>query len=124
MNVQNPETMFSGSGKVYRGRPEADDALDIAGFVDVCEGDHPIRRLDPRLDLANHSPTGFAWAYGGSGPAQLALAILADVVGDEIALAHYQRFKAEEIATLPRGHWYITEAYVIAWLERVTEGAS
>ena len=24
----------------------------------------------------NHSPTGFSWGYGGSGPSQLALAIL------------------------------------------------
>jgi Family of unknown function (DUF6166) len=32
------------------------------------------RRLNPRLDLWNHSPTGFEWGYGGSGPAQLALA--------------------------------------------------
>ena len=32
--------------------------------------------LDPRYDLRNHSPTGFAWGYGGSGPSQLALAIL------------------------------------------------
>lgn len=124
MNIENPETMFTGRGKNYRGRPEADDQLDIAGDVYVYEGDHPIRLLDPRLDLANHSPTGFAWAYGGSGPAQLALAILADVAGDEIALDLYQRFKAEEIATLPRGAWIITEAHVIAWLERNTEGRS
>lgn len=33
--------------------------------------------LDPRNDLANHSPDGFEYGYGGSGPAQLALAILA-----------------------------------------------
>ncbi len=33
--------------------------------------------LPLRLDLYNHSPTGFEWAYNGSGPAQLALAILA-----------------------------------------------
>src|SRR5204863_5783137 len=26
--------------------------------------------------VINHSPDGFAWGYGGSGPAQLALAIL------------------------------------------------
>ena len=34
--------------------------------------------LHPRKSLAvyNHSPDGFAWGYGGSGPAQLALAIL------------------------------------------------
>jgi len=34
--------------------------------------------LNPRSDLMNHSPDGFNWGYGGSGPAQLALAILAD----------------------------------------------
>ena len=33
------------------------------------------RPLNPRLDLYNHSPTGFEWGYCGSGPAQLALAI-------------------------------------------------
>ena len=38
------------------------------------------RLLDPFPSQAvrNHSPTGFAWGYGGSGPAQLALAILID----------------------------------------------
>jgi hypothetical protein len=40
-------------------------------------------RLPPRCDLYNHSPTGFAWGYGGSGPAQLALAILADYLEDD-----------------------------------------
>lgn len=54
--------------------------------------------LKPRLDLRNHSPTGFAWGYGGSGPAQLSLAILADYfndqkVGDLLACALYQDFK-------------------------------
>lgn len=32
-------------------------------------------------EIRNHSPTGFEWGYGGSGPAQLALAILADHFG-------------------------------------------
>jgi hypothetical protein len=27
--------------------------------------------LPMRLELANHSPTGFEWGYGGSGSAQL-----------------------------------------------------
>lgn len=44
------------------------------GFEVRCNG----RLLRPRHDLFNHSPDGFAWGYGGSGPAQLALAILAD----------------------------------------------
>jgi len=34
--------------------------------------------LAPRNDLFDHSPSGFEWGYGGSGPAQLALALLAD----------------------------------------------
>ena len=60
------------------------------------------RRLNPRQDLWNHSPTGFEWGYGGSGPAQLALAILADhCPNDEQALNFYQRFKWAIIAELP-----------------------
>lgn len=60
-----------------------------------------VRPLDPRFDLANHSPTGFAWGYGGSGPAQLALALLADALADdERALAFYQEFKQRFVAKL------------------------
>jgi len=36
------------------------------------------RKLSPRLGVINHSPDGFSWGYSGSGPAQLALAILCD----------------------------------------------
>jgi hypothetical protein len=56
--------------------------------------------LNPRHDLRNHSQT-FAWGYGGSGPAQLALAILADFLeNDEMALKLYQKFKFHVIAGL------------------------
>src|ERR1043165_648532 len=62
--------------------------------------------LDPRLDLHNHSPTGFEWGYCGSGPAQLSLAILAyHLRDDQRALTLYQRFKWEVIAELPRKYW-------------------
>lgn len=61
--------------------------------IRVLEDNIAFSNIDPRLDLANHSPTGFAWGYEGSGPAQAALAILADYLGDEFALAHYQEFK-------------------------------
>lgn len=58
-----------------------------------------IADLDLRLDLANHSPTGFCWGYQGSGPAQAALAILADYLGDDTrALWLYQSFKSAVIA--------------------------
>lgn len=51
------------------------------------------RPVDPRFDLRNHSPSGFEFGYGGSGPAQLALAILADCCDDATALECYQAFK-------------------------------
>lgn len=41
--------------------------------------------LPPRDNIRNHSPDGFEWGYGGSGPAQLALAILADCNGMDTA---------------------------------------
>jgi hypothetical protein len=59
--------------------------------------------LDPRPSqkVWNHSPDGFAWGYGGSGPAQLALAIMLKVTTREQAIQLYQRFKASFIAALP-----------------------
>jgi len=58
--------------------------------------------LESALGIRNHSPTGFEWGYGGSGPAQLALAILTHEYGKEIAQDFYQRFKWAYIATLPQ----------------------
>ena len=73
--------------------------------------------LDPRLDLWNHSPTGFAWGYSGSGPSQPALAILADHLGDDaIALRCYQDFKSAFIATAPEEGFTLTSEQVSEWL--------
>lgn len=58
----------------------------------------PGKTLDLRLDLSAHSPDGFEVGYGGSGPAQLALAILADAFDDETALRMHVGFKREVIA--------------------------
>ncbi len=53
----------------------------------------------PSLKLQNHSPDGFNWGYRGSGPAQLALAILLDAtLNEEVALANYQDFKDKFVA--------------------------
>lgn len=74
---------------------------DLFEVVVERAGQEPYH-LDWRLDLANHSPTGVAWGYGGSGPAQLALAILADYLADDsYALRIYQHFKWKTIAKLP-----------------------
>src|SRR5579862_1759903 len=66
--------------------------------------------LNPRLDLWNHSPSGFEWGYVGSGPAQLALALLADCLGDDAeALECYQDYKDAVVAGLPYKGWALTE---------------
>ncbi len=71
------------------------------------------RPLRPRNDIRNHSPDGFEWGYGGSGPAQLALALVADCCGRELAHpAIYQRVKAEIVARLPQDGWTLTEQQI------------
>ena len=80
--------------------------------------------LNPRLDLRQHSPTGFEWGSCGSGPAQLALAMLADHLGDdEQALNLYQRFKWAVIAELPRKRWTLTSREIDDVLQRIREQA-
>jgi hypothetical protein len=62
------------------------------------------KHLDPlpSLKVRNHSPDGFSWGYGGSGPAQLALAILLKYVPAEYAEELYQSFKIDHVANWPR----------------------
>ncbi len=80
------------------------------------------RRLNPRQDLWNHSPDGFEWGYGGSGPAQLALAILADHCRDaELALNLYQRFKWAVVATMPHRSWTLTSDDITVVLHELEE---
>lgn len=79
--------------------------------VNVLEPDKPPRPLDPRLNLRSHSPTGFEWGYPGSGPAQLALALAADVLkDDDRALLVYQRLKFELVGGFADEGWALTEA--------------
>lgn len=65
--------------------------------------------LNPTLSkkMRNHSPDGFNWGYGGSGPAQLSLAILMHFMSVEDALYYYQDFKWKVIAGLPQGDFEI-----------------
>lgn len=74
--------------------------------------------LEPRLDLVGHSPSGFEWSYPGSGPAQLALAILADATGeDELAEALHQEFKHHVIANLDYAGFRLSLTQVLLWVE-------
>jgi len=100
------------------------------GFIDPSEGPKVVRvvkggetPLPLRLDLDNHSPSGFAWGYGGSGPAQLALALLADVLDDdERAIRLHEQFKWRAIAPLPMNEgWTISSDFVRGLAEQIEE---
>lgn len=71
----------------------------------------------PSRALRDHSPDGFGWGYSGSGPAQLALAILLDATGNkDMALERYQAFKDAFVAGLSKPRWVIEQLAVLAWL--------
>lgn len=104
------EAVHEGEDRVYSGL--RDDAGNCHVWV-VAAGAVVGHPLPPRLDLANKSPSGFEWAYAGSGPAQLALALCADALGDEAALRVFQRFKFRVVGRLPRDEpWTLTAAEV------------
>ncbi|HEY8416324.1 MAG TPA: DUF6166 domain-containing protein [Thermaerobacter sp.] len=89
----------------------------------------------PLQHVVRHSPTGFEWGYGGSGPADLALSILTDYLGDVYLIVHtddgemtrehtvqiadrlYQEFKWQFIAPLDCDRpWRITGQQISDWL--------
>ena len=87
----------------------------LAGAEVTVDG----RALDPRFDLKRLSPAGFEWTYEGAGPAQLALALLADHLGDDArALALYQPFMRAVVADLDNS-WELTSADIDAALAAI-----
>ena len=92
--------------KLYKGGRSLD------GAVVTVDG----RPLAPRHDLRRLSPTGFEWTYEGAGPAQLALALLADHLGDDArALALYEEFMRRVVADLDNS-WELNSADIDAAL--------
>jgi hypothetical protein len=95
--------------KVYEG------GRSLAGAVVTVDG----KPLPPRLDLKKLSRAGFEWTYEGAGPAQLALALLADHLGDDQkALQHHEAFMRAVIADLDNA-WRLTSADIDEALARL-----
>lgn len=112
----------------------------------VYEGQRGPGDLDTRVTVAEfsrrrmlehviyHSPTGLEWGYGGSGPADLALSILADYfgerptrraleLGEPRAWKLHQAFKWRFIATAEREGFRIKAQQIADWLwEREANG--
>jgi hypothetical protein len=99
--IDDPEVAYAG----VRSGPR-----NAAQVIDASSGDDLT--VDRSREHVTHS-RGFEWGYGGSGPAQLAFAILLDYYDDpDIALEYYQRFCTNVISQLETDDgkiWTLTE---------------
>ena len=107
--------------KTYIAQRPADDAI---GNCVVVVKDAP--RTYALRHVVYHSPTGFEWGYGGSGPADTALSILANYfdesperreISNTHAWYHHQAFKWHFIAPAPRKGFTLTEQQISEWLQ-------
>lgn len=112
-------TVYVGIRRTRKPEDPVESSLDVRVIMTRAG---KVERLSARTDLVNHSPSGFECGYAGSGPAQLALAILAHhfrtehVLGqkesDERAIRYHQQFKVDVVARLPREGWILTDVEV------------
>lgn len=91
----------------------------VVTFVDMADDRRP-QALPPRNDVRNHSPDGFNWGYGGSGPAQLALALCIHALGgdEQRALRVYQEVKFALVARFADA-WSIDSAELLKTIEEI-----
>jgi hypothetical protein len=93
--------------------------MTIIGKYDTREvfvGDNELKPAHSQR-VFNHSPDGFNWGYGGSGPAQLALALLLIAgVPEAAAVRLHQRFKSEVIARLQQGDFSLDYGQLESWI--------
>ena len=86
--------------------------------ADVANGDSPAYSLP---HLVHHSPTGFEFGYGGSGPADLARSIVGDLRGTRTPDGReYMAVKWNIVAKIARdlpGTFEVTEDEVLAAIE-------
>lgn len=98
---------------VYRGRRTCRGSH--VGRAEVLKNGVPLEPTRSQLAY-NHSPDGFAWGYLGSGPAQLALAILLEETDLPTALSLHQDFKEDFVARWAGDKWEITSEEIQTWL--------
>ncbi|GAI86031.1 unnamed protein product [marine sediment metagenome] len=95
--------------KIYKGRRLNPDEGTISNVV-VTVNSEPLKHR------GYHSPDGFNWGYGGSGPADLARSILWDYLEEEPPGVLYQNFKDTFVATW-KDEWEITSDKIQDWIK-------
>ena len=85
---------------------------------------------EPLQHVIHHSPDGFEWGYGGSGPADLSLSILAHHFGETptkeqiewgwcLCWLYHQDFKWQFVARIEGDQWIIHTSLVQAILRLI-----
>ncbi len=70
-------------------------------------------RPERSLRVRNHSPDGFSWGDGGSGSAQLALALLLEITTEEMALLWYEDVRSHIVAPLAQDDFVIDAQEIV-----------
>lgn len=96
--------------KIYKGKRTHGEGQAII-VQDNGEEEYPLEHIE------RHSPDGFNWGYGGSGPADTSLSILTDCLGMEEANQLYQLFKGEFVACWGE-EWNISEEKIGEWVKK------
>jgi hypothetical protein len=98
--------------KTYEGKRTID------GLVVTVDG----RPLGEHYEVKRFTKFGFEWTYEGDSPRQLALAILADYLGDNArAIRLSEPFMKEVVANLDND-WQLTGAQIDAALDGIERG--
>jgi len=85
-------------------------------------GEWETLKLHQSLHYVNHSPDGFSWGYGGSGPSQLAFAILQVALGPDRAMDVYQSFKWDTLAQADQDRKFEFTVDIERWLTALDQG--
>lgn len=122
--LSDPESVKRGIGPICynrmlaeREKEEQQEILEPFTGDIICKRTSlgPVVNIPHRIVKHSH---GFEWGYGGSGPAELALNILAAFIGRELAENDglYQQFKWDFIANMPHAGGTIKRNDIIVWL--------
>ena len=101
--------------KTFRGYRQGQSGGGV--LVTVSEnGEEHVLALPALLrGEARHSPDGFQFGYGGSGPAELARAILIATYPADPAVRHPQQFKFDVVAKWKDDTWTLSSAQIQEW---------
>jgi hypothetical protein len=106
------------TAKTRTGKPAMPKAVPLVfGDIVCARGQNGAPETNVPRRITRHSPDGFEWGYGGSGPADLALNILLMFVDEPVATSLHQEFKWDFITPLPEEGGIIKRETVLKWLE-------